>query len=425
MDFLRSVGLEELPEQQTKMMHLMEQHPEEEFNLQLGFDACCTCGTPFQPSSTVVDCPSCQRVSYCSEACRQQDAASEEAEEETETAMGHSSIICTLLRLCNNDEAVNEEVQDDEKTKTLLEQDPRAKESAIDRVRSEYESYPATIANVLLQGPLYGPAIQKAAKHLVIHIIGASSDGELWKKTPCMKNDDVWSAYAEALSELAETQRLDTIELHFIGPECPQTNIHETRPMKTVEGGTVGILVAHTHLGSYNTKLLQQHEITKADIVVFHNPGFTCPEYRWVETLRSVPKGTHFLLTTNTEMEGIADCQFLLDNDLLQTVPPNLADMFGSDLLSNTNHDGNNDDDNNNKGGPFFNENPFSGNRVRQSGTMGNDVFVMNHWMLGGVLDSQTKQPPNKRRATDSSRGSVAAAGRARDKSKASNPALI
>lgn len=412
MDFLRSLGLEDLPEQQTRTMHIMARHPE--FALKLGLDACCACGAPFTPSSTIVDCPQCQRVSYCSEACRRQDAdagmamdqAGDEGQEES--GMGHSSIICTLLKLCNNDEAVNEETKDDTTTLNALERDSAAKEAATDRVRSEMESYPATLANVLLQGPLYEPAIQNSRKNLAIHVIGASHDGELWD-IPCMKTkqDDVWNAYADALAELAETRKLDTIELHFVGPECPKSNRHETRTMKSLEGGTAGQLVAKTHHGEYNKDLLQQNEITKADLVVFFNPGFTCPDYAWSDALAAIPKGTPFLMTTNTELEGIADCQYLLDNDLIQQIPPMLAEIFGEELPSNSMED----DDGT---GPFFNENPFCGNRVRQSGTMANDLFVKSRWMLGGILDCQSKQPPNKR-VKESWRGN----------SKASNPALI
>jgi hypothetical protein len=416
MDFLRPVGLEDLPEQQTKTVHLMARHPE--FALKLGIDACCTCGTPFTPSSTIVDCKQCQRVSYCSEACREQDSSgamdNEGAaeDEQEETAMGHSSVICTLLKLCNNDECVNQETKDDEKTLSALERDPQAKEAAVDRVRSEFESYPATLSNVILQGPLYEKALQGAGKNLVIHIIGASHDGELWD-SPCVKNDDVFSAYADALAELSETRRLDSIELHFMGPECPPKNRRESRTMKGMENGiVVGELVAQTHHGEYTTDLLQQEEINKADIVVFHNPGFTCPDYDWTMTLVSIPKGTPFLVTTNTELEGIADCQFLLENDLIQSIPPMLADIFGEEAPPVTTMD---DELEGIPAGPFFNENPFCGNRVRQSGTMANDLFVKNRWMLGGILEKKSAQPSNKRRVTDSSVSN----------SKAGNPALI
>ena len=329
MDFLQSLGMEDLPELQTRTMHLMARHPE--FSLRLGFDACCTCGIPFGPSSTIVDCPQCQRVSYCSEACRKQDASGLDSsstvatsDEERESAMGHSSIICTLLRLCSNDEAVNEETKDDEKTLQFLDNDVQAKEAAVDRVRSEFQSYPATLANVLLEAPLYKPATQASSRHLVIHIIGASQDVEFWN-SPCMQHDNVWDAYAEALAELSEIHRLDTISLYFVGPDCPIENIHKSRKMKSVEGGTAGELLARSHHGVYNFNLLQQEEITKADIVVFHNPGFTCPDYDWAVTLSCIPKGTPFLLTTNTELEGIADFQYLLENDLIQSMPPSLA----------------------------------------------------------------------------------------------------
>ena len=124
MDFLKALGIEELPEQQTRTMHLMARHPE--FSMALGFDACLNCGKQFTPSMTLVDCPQCQRVSYCSEACRKEDTdagmspSPEMMEEEGENAMGHSSIICTLLRLCNHDEAVNEETKDDKLTQSQL-----------------------------------------------------------------------------------------------------------------------------------------------------------------------------------------------------------------------------------------------------------------------------------------------------------------
>mgnify|MGYP003867149733 CR=1 FL=1 len=419
MDFLRTLGLEDLPEQQTKTMHLMARHPE--FALKLGLDSCCACGTPFTSSSSsrvVVDCPTCQRVSYCSEACRAHDASAgdrdhesfDAEDEEGDTAMGHSSVICTLLTLCNNDEVVNDETKDDDKTMQLLAQDARAKEAAIDRVRSEYESYCATVANVLLQGPFYGPAIEAASKNLVIHVIGASSDGELWQKSPCVQHSDVWNAYADALAELAETRKLDTINLVFVGPECPKENIPPTtRNMTNVEGGTAGELVVQTYCGEYTTDLLKQNEIPKADICIFFNPGFTCPDYDWSEALAAIPRGTPFLMTTNTELEGIADCQYLLENDLIQAIPPMLAEIFGSEALAIHKYE---DDDGT---GPFFNENPFCGNRVRQSGTMANDLFVKNRWMLGGILDSRTRQPPNKRRVT-SQEG---------NNSKVHNPALI
>jgi hypothetical protein len=89
------------------------------------------------------------------------------------------------------------------------------------------------------------------------------------------------------------------------------------------------------------------------------------------------------LTFTILEMEGIADCQFLLDQDRIQTIPPAIADMLGmysppdDEIVDDTTIISS-----------IFAENPFCGSRVRQSGTMGNDLFVKNRWMLMGILDS-------------------------------------
>ena len=111
-------------------------------------------------------------------------------------------------------------------------------------------------------------------------------------------------------------------------------------------------------------------------------------------------------------MEGIADCQYLLDQDRIQTIPPALADMFG--LYSSTDEE--EDDD---EVSSVFTENPFRGSRVRQSGTMGNDLFVKNRWILTGILDSydtskEKKESVAKRTKTQSS-----------GNRKMDNPALI
>jgi hypothetical protein len=221
-------------------------------------------------------------------------------------------------------------------------------------------------------------------------------------------------SYADALAELAETRRLDTIQLHFVGPECPKQNVRESRKLQSPEGRTVGELLVRSYRTDYNNQLLKELD-AKPDIVVFHNPGFTCPDYDWSHALAAIPKRTPFLLTTNTELEGIADCQYLLDNDLIQKIPPTLAEIFADDFP--TSMDQNKDDH-----GPFFNENPFCGNRVRQSGTMANDLFVKNRWMLGGILGSQTQQPPTKRQALNDGAATTTSSN---SNCKSSNPALI
>ena len=68
-----------------------------------------------------------------------------------------------------------------------------------------------------------------------------------------------------------------------------------------------------------------------------------------------------------------------LPNDILEAV----------DYASNGNEDENFDDDISSL--PFFfSLNPYAGLRVRQSGTMGNDLYVKNRWIIGGLLDSSS-----------------------------------
>ena len=406
MDLLKSFNMDQLPEQQTRFTHLMDEHPD--FDLSLGFDACCTCGKQLGPSSPAVPCRNCRRVNYCSDICRQQDAnvalPDEGAEGETDLGLGHSAVVCAVLRLCQDDEAV-----DDMDISSL---DPSRIKAARDRLLSEKESYPATLANVIAEGPCYVEALRKcsASRKLVCHVIGASVEGELWDTT---ENDTSFvNAYAEALSDVAAAHNLDTIDLIFVGPECPEQDLELTSPMQSLQRDhRIGDLLARTIRGQYSKDLLSQRDAPKADIVVLFNPGFTVPEYDWSETLRSIEKGTPFLSTTNTELEGIADCQYLLDQDKIQSIPPGLAEIFG---LYRT------DDSGRGHEAAFFSENPFCGSRVRQNGTMANDLFVKNHWILGGILDSfdpakaQKVAPAKRLKLTGDSLNS-----------KAGNPALI
>ena len=129
MDLLASLNIEELPEQQTRVKDLVEKHPD--FDLRLGFDACCTCGSKIDSE---VLCPNCRRVSYCSEACRLQDATAlpySEAED-SEQALGHAAVICSLLKLCQNDDDVEEDFEVDK-------MDSKSRQDSLDRIQSERE----------------------------------------------------------------------------------------------------------------------------------------------------------------------------------------------------------------------------------------------------------------------------------------------
>lgn len=386
MDLLASLQLDSLPEQQTRAAHLGKRFAKDP-DLRLGFNACCTCGKK-GPS---VECKGCCRVRYCSDECRVKDTQCSPTDEE-EGAMGHSSIICSVLRLCQDDEDAEEQVG--------------GTDAARDRVRSELESYPATMSNILREGPCYQELLQSVGTELVIHIVGASTDSELWNG-----QDNFVAAYGEALLQLAEDFRFDSIQLHMIGPECPEDPIREDRTMPYQQkNGSQYNLAFRTHQCSYSKEILGS--IPKAHVVVFFNPGFTCPDYDWNETVACLEYGTALLLTTNTEMEGVSDCNFLLQEKLIPSLPPMVAEIMGSY------EEGQGDD-------VFFSENPYAGSRVRQSGTMANDLYCKNRWMLASIL----AKPEKKRRVAygeeDDDDVEEVYVKKPKGNTKKSNPALI
>jgi|UPI000581B5F9 hypothetical protein len=418
MDLLASLNMDDLPEQQTRTMHLIREHPD--FQLHLGFDACCTCGKAFSSAAFAMTCPGCHRVKYCSESCRQKDSeaisltnlADVGQEEEMDSAMGHSSVMCALLRCCQDDEVVKD-------NESPTDMDRKRVQAARDRIQSELESYPATLANVISEGPCYQSVLRLKAsttKTLIVHVVGASDDAELWDLSKDGGSDNVFVAYTEALSDLATSRGLDVIKLVFVGPDCPDTNVDVRKSFQSFENpkAIFGELQIQTLKGLYNEDRLDQHGLQKPDIVIFFNPGFTVPEYSWNEALASIEKGTPFLSTTNTELEGVADCQYLMEQDKIETIPPGLAHIF--DLCSEGNEE-TDDEGSPGTGTAFFSVNPFSGSRIRQSGTLANDIFVKNRWILGGILNSFDLSKANS--DTSSKRR------RAASDSKFNNPALI
>lgn len=398
MDLLKSLNLQDhLPEQQTRTSHLFDDNPE--FNLALGFDACCRCGKP----STSFECTACHRVKYCSPECRAADATppTGDPQEGEEEALGHSAVICSVLNLCNDDE-----VMEDGKEHSL---DTVKRNAAVDRLVSEFESYPATLANVIMDGPCYQDALAKSSRgSLVIHIIGASIDSELWQGHPDSSQEArVYQGYAEALAEIADRFNLTMIDLYFIGPDCPRKDSRTDVKVPQTAGSSNHhdcILRCSTMRGEYNSGLLTAKSVPNPNIVAFFNPGFTVPDYSWEEALLTVPQGTPCLTTTNTELEGVADIEFLYEAGLITELPAALAVMLKEESIETAD--------------TFFSVNPYCGNRIRQSGTMANDIYVKNRWIFGGIFGTVATEAAAK---SSGKRQRVEGSGN----SKQSNPALV
>ena len=315
------------------------------------------------------------------------------------------------------------------------------------------ESYPASLANILLQGPCYQETLKKLSsssssvvadvtsgecanrtRRLVIHIIGASEESELWggnnvsvehdhshnSKTDFRKtsNDDAYDAYSSAMTEILTKYPFDIIHIYFVGPNFSEKRKQVVRYIRN-DGDNDNNdrkkckLILEINKSNYNAKYLNgtgnydncNDQDTAAsslstpsppDIVMFFNPGFTCPDYDWMECLNSILPKIPILVTTNTEMEVVADCRLLWENGYVKALPEYMLDIiYGDDGTKNTANDqhdklGNNCHDELQSGITFFGENPYAGIRIRQSGNMANDVFLKNRWMFGGIFDGKS-----------------------------------
>lgn len=473
MDLLNSLDLDVLPEQQTRINKDISRALELNPDIRLGFDACAYCGTTLKENKEDVPCRACKRVWYCSKECRLKDAeCNNSGGDDQEDGKGHSAIICSLLKLCNTDEDVQDEMKGNQSlkkvSKRLASVSEDERKTAHERISTEYESYPATLANTLMDAPCFEPILERfvvkrrskktrqsdleerddhGKNHtLTIHVIGASQESELWGDFK-LDQTDAKSAYIEALSELfANYKGLHKIRLAFIGPNCPTEDLHIVKTMgegiinpgdedsasasKQHPSGKKRMrdevnnnhhhrknqVIIETHRHNYELKYFQKNgndtskkgkhthhrHLSKPDVVVFFNPGFTCPDYDWIEALKvcqshSSSQETPFLVATNTEYEAIADLQYLHMHGYIHSLPPMVADIVNEGRID---HD-NDTFDESNAGAIFFGENNNAGSRVRQSGNMANDLYCKNKYIFGGHLNSsqsQTKKKSNKQK---------------------------
>lgn len=545
MDLLVSLGLgNALPEQSTRLMSHpgiiralesgsgandtinRDDYDDDDIDggVRLGFSHCLTCGLHFvDNNTTTVTCKGCHRVKYCSKACRNNDSKPIPQSSllggynddcigggDGDDGDGHSPVVCSLLRLCNDDEDAEDELfgvdeaRQDKKKKILKNTSSscgsesndernsishcrkstsnsslKEKEAAMYRIQTERESYPATLFNILSEGPDWfveaitcrlrcdvdvrspipedrkqqrrgkrersslspatvasgkrgreqiseeggdeGGGQRQKKRELVLHIVGASTNSELWgwdmsSSSRRKKDDDnvedipVLNAYAEAstnlstyLKNLLEISSI-SIRCVFIGPDCPDSGKGASSSSSTTSAGHVvkvpipddssSLLTMETYRCKYGG--LDQPYLPYPDGIVFFNPGFSCPDYDWSAALSaatayqyaSTTSGASsgaipFLITTNTEMEGLADIKYLLDGGYVdeKSLSRDVLEMI--DHPSATNCEDESDDD---LVTSFFGENPYAGLRVRQSGTMANDLYVKNRWIVGGLF---------------------------------------
>jgi hypothetical protein len=539
MDLLASLGLgSDLPEQSTRLTShpgiikaLECGGGDGDDDVRLGFNRCLHCGVGLSsdapssaaaaagpsdgaPSSSTKEkhvgggkitggitfCGGCRRVAYCSPGCMRADARPTEADDEV--GWGHSPVVCSLLGLCDDDEDVEDDLlrgrgrggnsggSDGGGGSASSSRDDggrgrrggsgskgRRREAAMNRVGTERESYPATLFNVLSEGPdwfveaitrrlrrdMESRSPRRQAVHattgkrrrgkrdrssalggrsdeekdggrdhrrgeIVLHIVGASADSELWgwdgKHGGGHEGDNDWrgddenvhvlNAYAEASANLASyledllQMRSISIRCVFVGPDCPPASDVARLPIPDSKSSST--LTIETHRRDYGDADHGPNDLPAPDAIVFFNPGFTCADYDWSAALiaaSSSPGPTPFLVATNTEIEGYADVRSLLEGGHVdpRSLPVEVLEAMEHHRPAVADDNGRDDDDGDSGGEAFlFRANPYAGLRVRQSGTMGNDLYVKNRWIACGLFGGRGGGVP-PRRGTIEERG--------------------
>jgi hypothetical protein len=195
------------------------------------------------------------------------------------------------------------------------------------------------------------------------------------------------------------------------------------------------VLTIETHCCNYgeHNQTQASESIPSPDVVVFFNPGFSCPDYDWSKALSvaaspskvDIGCSTPFLVTTNTEMECFADIKCMLDGGYIDamSLPSDILEAVDHPVPKARKHETIEEDV-----AFFFGENPYHGLRVRQSGTMANDVYVKSRWMFGGLFKKTGAFKKRKSKECDEEDEDMHKQAKKKHRggnSKKSNPALI
>eukprot|EP00520_Triparma_pacifica_P015617 CAMPEP_0118666358 /NCGR_PEP_ID=MMETSP0785-20121206/19168_1 /TAXON_ID=91992 /ORGANISM="Bolidomonas pacifica, Strain CCMP 1866" /LENGTH=355 /DNA_ID=CAMNT_0006560655 /DNA_START=96 /DNA_END=1160 /DNA_ORIENTATION=- len=317
-----------------------------------GLNACMVCGLP-----TTMFCPKCRMVSYCSKECLKSDACVPMSS----PTPGHCVEICDALRSSSSN--VNDEEEGD---------------------RSELESYPSTLSNVLLSHPSFEGVVQEGGRRdgkkgerriLQVHIVGAQKGSEVWDEKGGYGGSGWVSAYSDALDEVCETFDV-SLELVFVGEGLKEVKEADGRIVKLSK-----TCHAYLHSGKYEAlknKVTPNNFVRRTpDLLVFFNAGFTCLDYDWSGCLSTCfsPRSptVPFLATTNSEMENFNDIEWLEENGFVKE--GSIAGL-GADV----------DDTDVDEVPLFAGPNPFQGSKIRQSGILGNDLYTKSSFMFGGCM---------------------------------------
>jgi hypothetical protein len=111
----------------------------------------------------------------------------------------------------------------------------------------------------------------------------------------------------------------------------------------------------------------------------------------WV--FRCIPKNTPFFIATNTEMEAFMELELLFEGRHITSLPEDIEAMLREEGARAFD------------GKPalpaldpgrrtFFERNNWVGSRIRQSGTVANDLYTKSRWLYGGFWQGTAQHEP-------------------------------
>lgn len=229
----------------------------------LGIDCCAVCGK----KKNLIDCPKCEKISYCSNKHMEKDHDVHEK-------------VCHFLKMVSEDE--NLEISKEDLKKSVLSVKYKdestfwkdlfpsniAWDSAKARKLSNFLSYPFTL--------LYCIEKYNLSQIKIIHVIGASKQE--------MEYLEIWKILFK---------KFENLKISMVGPELKRDGSFDV-----VNNGKLQCVKK-----KYHEFLADNKE--KPDMIVGYHLGLTVPDYEWVESIKQMKSFKKYILLTGFSRDEI------------------------------------------------------------------------------------------------------------------------
>ncbi|GLC44370.1 hypothetical protein PLESTB_000476700 [Pleodorina starrii] len=209
--------------------------------------------------------------------------------------------------------------------------------------RTAVLSYAYTAAYALQSLPAARGAARRAEsgnRPLELVVLGAAADAELGDL-------DSWQVVAAALNR--------DVRIKFVGPEVPE-DLADTEEQR----GRVSMRFLQR---TYEARSPQSG--ATPDIYFAFNPGFTCPDYEWSDTVKGLARAARSPSGGGTSGSSARPCLVVATNTSMEAqMEAEWLEEYGwrADAPSATN--------------------PYTSLKLIQSGTLANDLYRKNAWLV-------------------------------------------